>query len=131
MLEAERILMVDLAATQLQAKGAAPSASCEGGQIEAAVAKPLNGLPPPFANGVHRLYHQLVETHVIIATQLAECAHWHQSNPTPNTAYARASWRGPTTVPSVTKMAPTPPTDFSPHASLSQWGQRVEHQAHR
>jgi hypothetical protein len=56
-LEAERILMVDLAATQAQDKGAAPSANCEGDQTEGATAKHLN-MPPPFsANGVDRLYH--------------------------------------------------------------------------
>jgi hypothetical protein len=49
MLEAERILMVDLTATQLQAKGAAHTASREGDQTEVVVAKPrtCHHRPPP------------------------------------------------------------------------------------
>jgi hypothetical protein len=35
--EAERILMVDLATTQAQAKGVAPSANCKGGKTETTV----------------------------------------------------------------------------------------------
>jgi hypothetical protein len=58
MLEAERILMLDLAATQDQAKGVAPSANRKGGggQTETAIAMPLNALPPPSTDGVDRLY---------------------------------------------------------------------------
>jgi hypothetical protein len=39
--------MVDYASTQAQTKGVAPSASREGSQAEAAVAKPLNASSPP------------------------------------------------------------------------------------
>jgi hypothetical protein len=43
-----------------------------GWHVEAAVAKPLNVIPPPSTGGVDRLYHQLVEIHAITAVQLAE-----------------------------------------------------------
>jgi hypothetical protein len=66
--------MVDLTTIQAQAKGAAPSANHEGGHTEATMAKPLNAPPPPFANGVDRLYHQLAEIHSITAAKLVECA---------------------------------------------------------
>jgi hypothetical protein len=89
MLRAERILTVDLAATQAQAKGVAPSTSHEVGQTVAAVATPLNALPPPFADGVDRLYHQLVE-----------CAHWHRSDSTSSPVHARAGWQKPIVEPS-------------------------------
>jgi hypothetical protein len=59
--------MVDLASTQAQTKEVAPSASHEGGQTEAPVAKPPNTSPPPTANGVERLYRQLVEIYAIPA----------------------------------------------------------------
>jgi hypothetical protein len=78
-----------------------------------------------------RLHHQLVEIHTIAAMQLAECARWRQSNPTPNMAHVGAGWRGPIVVPSTAKMAPPPSIDFSPQASLWQRGQHVEPQAHR
>jgi hypothetical protein len=38
------------------------------------MAKPLNVLPPPSADRVDMLYHQLAEIHTIASTQLAECA---------------------------------------------------------
>jgi hypothetical protein len=40
------------------------------------------------------LYHQLAEIHAIATAQLAECACWHRTSPTPNTAYAGASGWG-------------------------------------
>jgi hypothetical protein len=64
--EAERILVVELAATQLQAKGVAPPGSREGGQAKDTAAKPLNISPPPSADGVNRMYRQLAEIHAII-----------------------------------------------------------------
>jgi hypothetical protein len=67
--------MVDFASTQAQAKEVAPPASCDGGQDEAAAAKAFNVLPPLTADGVDKIYCQLVEIHAIAATQLAECAH--------------------------------------------------------
>jgi hypothetical protein len=39
--------MVDYASTQARAKGVAPSVSCEGSQVEAAAAEPLNASSPP------------------------------------------------------------------------------------
>jgi hypothetical protein len=46
----------------------------EGGQNEAAMAKPLNVLPPPSADRVDMMYHQLAEIHAIASMQLTECA---------------------------------------------------------
>jgi hypothetical protein len=77
------------------------------------------------------LYRQLVEIHIIATTQLAECARWCWSNPTPNMAYVGASLRGPAAVPFATKMVPPPSIDFSPEASLWQQGQCIKPQAHR
>jgi hypothetical protein len=58
------------------------------------VAKPPNAPPPPSTDGANRLYHQLAEIHAIATAQLAECACWHRTSPTPNTAYAGASGWG-------------------------------------
>jgi hypothetical protein len=113
---------VDLTTTQLQAKGAVPLASHEGGQGEVAAIKPPNVPSLPSANGADRLYLQLAEIHAIAATQLAKCTHRGRSNPTPNMAYAGAGWRGPTVDPSAARMVPLPPTDFSPQSFLGQQG---------
>jgi hypothetical protein len=83
---------MDLAATRAQAKRAAHSANREGGQTEAVVAKPLNVRQPPSADGLDRLYHQLVEIHAFVAVQHAECARWHQSDPTSSPIHARTDW---------------------------------------
>jgi hypothetical protein len=123
--------MVDLTATQLYAKGAAPPGSREGGGGRS---RPLWPSPrtchlhPPSIEA-NKLYHQLAEIHAIAAVQLAECACWHQFSPTPNTVCTRASWWGGTVEPSAVRMAPPPPTGFSPQSTL-QRGQRVEPQAH-
>jgi hypothetical protein len=69
--------MVDFTSTQAWSKGVAPSASREGGQTKAVAVEPLNASPPPPADGVDRLYCQLVEVHAIITVQLAECTRWH------------------------------------------------------
>jgi hypothetical protein len=130
-LEVESILMVDLATAQAQAKGAALSANCEEGQTKDAVAKPLNAPLPPSADGVDMLYHQLAEIHAITATQLVECARWRPSDPTSSPVHARASWQRPNVEPSAARMAPPPPTNFSPQASLWQWGQCIEPQVCR
>jgi hypothetical protein len=54
--EAERILIVYFAATQARAKGAAPSANCEGGgQTGDAVTKTLSALPPSITDGVDNM----------------------------------------------------------------------------
>jgi hypothetical protein len=131
MLEVGRILMVDLAATRGLAKGAAPSTNRGGGQTKASVAKALNALPPLSADGVDRLYHQLVEIDTIVVAQVAECIHWRWSNPTTSLVHARASWQRPTAEPSMARLTPHPPTDFSHQATLWQRGKRVEPQAHR
>jgi hypothetical protein len=68
-LRAERILKIDYAPIQALGKGESPTASCEGGQ---AVTKALNTSPPPIANVVDKLYHQLAEIHTIATTQIAE-----------------------------------------------------------
>jgi hypothetical protein len=74
--------MVDLTATQAQAKGASPSINGKEGYNKAAAAKPLNVLSPPPAEEVDKLYCQLAEINAIIPAQLAECAHWCRSDPT-------------------------------------------------
>jgi hypothetical protein len=51
--------MVDFASTQPQAKEGAPRTSREGGQAEAAAAKPLSTSPPFTADGVDKMYRQL------------------------------------------------------------------------
>jgi hypothetical protein len=123
--------MMDFASTPAHAKGVAPAASREEGGAEAAVARCLNASSLPTADGVDKMYHHMTEIHDITATPLAECTHWHQSNPTPNMAHAGASWRGLAMVPSVTSAAPSPPTDISPQASLRQRGPHAEPQVHR
>jgi hypothetical protein len=52
----------------------APPASRKGGLTEAA--EPLLTV-----DGVDKMYHQPAEIDVIITVQLAECAHWRQSDP--------------------------------------------------
>jgi hypothetical protein len=89
MLEAERILMVDYASTQARAKEVPPLASCEGGQAEAAAAKPLSASPLLTADGVDKIHRQLAKIHAITTTQLVECAHWHRSDSTPSPVQAR------------------------------------------
>jgi hypothetical protein len=54
--EAERILMLDLTATQAQAKAVSPSINEKEGQTKAVATKPLNMLSPPPADGVDKLY---------------------------------------------------------------------------
>jgi hypothetical protein len=44
----------------------------------------------PTVDGVNKMYHQLVEIHAIAIVQLAECAHQHRSNPTPDAAHVGA-----------------------------------------
>jgi hypothetical protein len=121
--------MVDLIATKLQDEGVTPPASRKGGQAEAAVAKPPNVPSPPSTNGANSLYRQLAEIHAIAAVQLAKCARWHRSSPTPSMSYVGASGSGTIMEPSTARMAPPPPTSFSPLSMLWQRGQRVEPQA--
>jgi hypothetical protein len=67
--------MVDFVSTHARVKGVAPSANGEGNQAEAIASEPLSASPPPTADGVDKLYHQLTEIHTIAAMQLAMCAH--------------------------------------------------------
>jgi hypothetical protein len=89
-----------------------------GGQTEATVANPLSASPPLTVNGGDRMYHQLVEIHAIAATQLAECAHWHQSRATTSPVWARAGRQRPTVTPSATGLASMSPMDFPSHDPL-------------
>jgi hypothetical protein len=130
-LMAERILMVDLAASQAQAKGAAPSTDHERDQTEATGSKPPKVLPAPFVDGVDKLCRQLAEIHSIGSTQLMVCDHWCRSFPTSSPVHTRTGWQRPTAEPSEATMAPSPPTDFSPQAPLWQWGHHIEPQAHQ
>jgi hypothetical protein len=45
--------------------------------------------PQPTADGVDRLYRKLAEINAISAVQLAECACWRHSAPSPNPIWAR------------------------------------------
>jgi hypothetical protein len=65
---------------------------------------------PLTADGVDRMYHQLVEIHAIIAAQLAECARWHRTNSTPGSARARTSWPSSDAMPSAIRLTPSLPT---------------------
>jgi hypothetical protein len=111
-LEAERILIMDFTSTA-QAKEVAPPASHEGSQTEATAAKPLSASPPLTADGVDKMYRQLAEIHTIAAAQLAECAHWHRYDSTPSPVRAGTGCQWPAVMLSATRLAPSPPTDFS------------------
>jgi hypothetical protein len=112
----EMILMVNFTSTQARAKEVAPPTSSEGGQAEAAIAKPPSALAPLPADGVDKMYRQLAEIHAIATTQLAEYAHWHQFDSTPSPVRARASRRRPIMTLSMIRLAPSPPIDFLSHA---------------
>jgi hypothetical protein len=84
------------------------------------VAKPPIAPPPPSTDGANMLYSQVPEIRAIVATQLADYAHWCRSSPTPNTAYAGVGWRGPAEEPTVARMVPSAPTGFSPKSLLGQ-----------
>jgi hypothetical protein len=88
-------MMMDFAFTQARAKEVASPASCEGGQVEAATAKPLNASLPLTADGMDKMYHQLAEIHAIAAAQLAECACWCRSNRTSSLVWVGPADRGP------------------------------------
>jgi hypothetical protein len=107
-LMAERILMVDFASTQDQAKEVAPPASRKGEQANAAAAKPLSTSPPLTTDGMDKMYLQLVEIHAIAAMQLAECAHWHRFDSTPSLVQAGTGQLRPITMPAATRLAPSP-----------------------
>jgi hypothetical protein len=69
----ERILMMDFASTPTHPKGVALTASREEGHTDVIAARSPKDSPPPTADGVDMIYHQLVEIHAIAAVQLAEC----------------------------------------------------------
>jgi hypothetical protein len=108
-LEAERILMVDFTSTQAQAKEVALPASQKGGQVEAAIAKPVSSLPPFTTDGVNKMYRQLVEIHAIAATKLVECARWRRSDSTPSSVWAESGQPRPVATPSVIRLELLPP----------------------
>jgi hypothetical protein len=109
--------MVDLTATRPQVKRAAPFASHEGGQTEAASATPLNALVPPSTDGMDKLYCQLVKIYAIA--------------PTSSPVQFGVGWQKPVVEPSAARMTPPPQTDFLPQASPWRWGQLTEPQAYR
>jgi hypothetical protein len=82
--------------------------------------------PPPIADEGDILYHQLVEIHAIGVAQLAECAHWRRSDPTPSPVRASTGRRGPDGTSSVTRIAPPPPTGFFSQFLLRQPGSQGE-----
>jgi hypothetical protein len=104
--------MVYFAFTQAQAEEVAPPTSREGGQAEATVTKPLSASPLLTAIGVNKMYHQLAEIHTIAATQLAECAHWRQSDSTPSLVRATTGQVRLIMTQSTMRLAPPPPIDF-------------------
>jgi hypothetical protein len=123
--------MVDFTSTQAQAMEVAPPTSREGGQDEAAAAKPLSASPPLTADGVDKMYHQLADIHAIAVAQLAEFACWCQSDPPPSLARAGTSQSRPVVTPSMIRLAPSHPTDFSSQALPWQWqGWHGEPQVH-
>jgi hypothetical protein len=68
--------MVDYTSTQAQAKELAPPCSRGEAQAKATMTKYRSALPPFSADGVDRMYRQLVEIHAIATALLAECARW-------------------------------------------------------
>jgi hypothetical protein len=84
--------MMDYVSTPARAKGVAPTASREEGHTKAAAARSLKASPLSTIDGVDKMYHQLTEIHAIATVQLAECVHWHRSNPTPNRAHTGTGW---------------------------------------
>jgi hypothetical protein len=101
--------MVDFTSSQARAKEVAPSASHEGDQNEATRAMTLSTSPSLPADGVDKMYHQLVEIDAITAAQLAECAQWRRFDPSPSLVRARTGLQRPVMKPSVVRLAPSPP----------------------
>jgi hypothetical protein len=91
--------MMDFGSTEARAKEVAPPATREGGHMEAAAAKPLSASPLLTADGVDKMYHQLVEIHAITAAQLAECTRWHRFDPASSPIQAGASRQRPIAMP--------------------------------
>jgi hypothetical protein len=98
----ERILTMDYVITQARSLG------------------PL--LPPHIQwaiDEVDKLYHELTEIHDICPTELAECTQWCHSDANPSPVQFRTGRRSPNGMPSATRMAPSPPADFSPPPSFT------------
>jgi hypothetical protein len=64
--------MLDFTSTQALAKELAPQVRQREARAEA---NSTSTSPPLTTDGLDRMYHQLVEIHAIIGTQLVECAH--------------------------------------------------------
>jgi hypothetical protein len=114
----EWILIVHFASTQAQAEEVAPGASHEGDLAEAAMARPLSASPMLTTEGVDKLYHQLAEIHAIVTVQLAECNRWGRSDSTRSSVWAGTGRPRPVAMPSMIRLAPSPPTYFSSWAPL-------------
>jgi hypothetical protein len=108
-LRVERIQMMDFTSTHAQAKGVTSTASREEGHTVVIAARFPKASPPSTAEGVDKMYHKLAEICALATAQLAECAHWHRSNPTSNSAHAGSDWRVPTIESSMMRTAPLPP----------------------
>jgi hypothetical protein len=72
------------------------------------MAKPMSTSPPITVDRVDKMYHQLAEIHAITAVQLAECARWRQSDPTPSPVRVGTGQQRLTVKPSVARLAPSP-----------------------
>jgi hypothetical protein len=82
--EVERFLMMDYVPTRARSKGVVCTPTRGWGQAEATLAMALSVSPPPIADGVDKLYHQVAEIHAIATAQLPECAHWRHSDSDPS-----------------------------------------------
>jgi hypothetical protein len=72
---------------------------------------------PSSGQGLHMLYCQLAESHVIMIAQLAECACRYRADSTSSPVQARASWQMPATEPSTARVSSPPvglPTQARP-----------------
>jgi hypothetical protein len=112
------ILMVDVTSTQAQAKELAPLVPQAEAQARAAGGKSPKTPPPLTADGLDMMYRQLVEIHAISTAQLAECAHWRQTDSTPHSIRVGASRPRSGVAPSVTRLVPSLSTDFVSMTSL-------------
>jgi hypothetical protein len=117
--------MVDFTSTQAQSKELALPVRQGEAQAEAGGAKSPSAPPPLIANGADKMYHQLVEIHAIATRQLTECARWHRTDSTPRSVRAGMRRQRPGAVPSATRLAPSPSTDFASQALL--WPRQEQH----
>jgi hypothetical protein len=67
----------------------------------------------PWMAVLDKMYYQLTEIHVIAAMQLAECACWLRSDSTLSPIQASTGQPKPVAMPSMIKLEPSPPTNFS------------------